>query len=161
MLTSYGPSPSQRTEVPGLGKIRSIAPLRVGAGLVLFFFYALGPAVESYKMIWKHEAWALVPILQKAHVPFPDVLGSVAVGIALVVSIAWITGFLTRLFSIIFLPVIVGAIVVVERLNAEAQAGICWLFFFITITLVMYGSGLVSVDALFRLGSRPKKKKGY
>ena len=162
MFTSYGPSPaSSNQDSSALHRLRTLAPLRVGAGLVLFFFYALGAGVQSYKMIWKHEAWSLVPILEKAHVPYPNVVGAVATGIAIVVSVAWVTGFLTRFFSLVFLPVIIGALIVVERLNAEAQAGVCWLFFFITITLVMYGSGLVSVDALFRLGSRPKKKKGY
>ena len=161
MLTSYGPSPSSKQEIPGLKNLRTIAPLRAGAGLVLFFFYALGGAVQSYKMIWKHEPWALVPVLQQAHVPYPDIVASVAVGVALIVSVAWVTGFLTRFLSLVFMPVIIGALVVVERLNAEAHAGVCWLFFFITLTLVMYGSGLVSVDALFHLGSRPKKRKGY
>ena len=161
MLTSYGPSPSSSNEIPGLQRLRSIAPLRVGAGLVLFFLYALEAAVHSYEMIWKHVPWSLNASLQKAGVPYPQVLGPVASGIAIVVAVAWVTGFLTRFFSIVFLPVIIGAIVVVERLNAESLAGECWLFFFITITLIMYGSGLVSVDALFRLGSRPKKQKRY
>ncbi len=161
MLTSYGPNPSAKNELPGLSHLRTIAPLRVGAGLVLFFLYGLEAAVHSYELVWKHVAWPLVATLGKAGVPYPHVLGPLATGIALVVSVAWVTGFLTRLFSFIFLPVIIGAIIVVERLNAENLAGVCWLFFFITITLIMYGSGLVSMDALFRLGSRPKKKKSY
>lgn len=161
MLTSYGPSPSAKSELPGLKHLRTIAPLRVGAGLVLFFLYSLEAAVRSYELVWKHVDWPLIATLTKAGVPYPQVLGPAATGIAIVVSVAWVTGFLTRLFSCLFLPVIIAAIVVVERLNAESLAGVCWLFFFITITLIMYGSGLVSVDALFRLGSRPKKKKNY
>ncbi len=159
MLTSYGASPSAKPELPGLRNLRTIAPLRAGAGLVLFFFYGLNAGLRSYEMIWKHVPWPLVNTLEQARLPYPNVLASIAAGVAIVVSIAWVTGFLTRLFSLLFLPVVIGALIVVERLNAEGQAGICWLFFFITLTLVMYGSGLVSVDALFRLGSRPKKKK--
>ncbi|MDB6119396.1 MAG: DoxX protein [Verrucomicrobiaceae bacterium] len=161
MLTSYGRSPSAKNDTPGLKNLRTLAPLRVGAGLVLLFLYGLEAAVRAYEQVWKHVNWPLIATLGKAGVPYPDVLGPVAAGMALIVAGAWITGFLTRLFSFLFLPVITGAIIVVERLNAENQAGVCWLFLFITVTLIMYGSGLVSLDALFHLGSRPKKKKGY
>jgi uncharacterized membrane protein YphA (DoxX/SURF4 family) len=162
MLTSYGPSPSNSNhETPGLRRLRSIAPLRVGTGLTLFFLYALEASVHAYELVWKHVPWPLVETLKKAGVPYPHFIGPAATLVALIVSITWVTGFLTRLFSIVFLPVVIGAIVVVERLNAEAQAGVCWLFLFITLTFIMYGSGLVSVDALFKLGSRPKKKKHY
>ncbi|MDB6138626.1 MAG: DoxX protein [Verrucomicrobiaceae bacterium] len=161
MLTSYGPSPSANNEVPALTRLRTLAPLRVGTGLVLFFLYALEAAVHSYELVWKHVPWPLVATLQKAGVPYPQFLAPTATGLALIVSVAWITGFLTRLFSFVFLPVIISAIIVVERLNAEGQAGVCWLLLFITLTLIMYGSGLVSADALFHLGSRPKKKKRY
>lgn len=161
MLTSYGPSPSAKPEGPGLHHLRTIAPLRIGAGLILFFLYALEASVRSYELIWKHIPWAMTDTLQKAGIPYPGILAPAAAGIALVVAIFWVLGFLTRLFSIVFLPVNIGAIIVIERLNAESQAGVCWLFLFVTLTLILFGSGLVSVDALFHLGSRPKKKPRY
>ncbi len=161
MLTSYVPSTSAKSEGPGLHHLRTIAPLRIGAGLVLLFLYGMEAAVRSYEMIWKHVPWAMTATLQKAGLPHPEVLGPIAAGIALIVAVCWVFGFLTRLFALVFLPVNIGAIVVVERLNAESQAGVCWLFLFVTVTLILYGSGLVSVDALFHLGSRPKKKSRY
>jgi uncharacterized membrane protein YphA (DoxX/SURF4 family) len=161
MLTSFGPSPSAKTEGPGLHHLRTIAPLRIGAGLVLLFLYALEGGVRSYEAVWKHVPWEMTTTLQKAGMPYPQVLAPLAAGIALVVAVFWVLGFLTRLFSIVFLPVNVGAIIVVERLNAESQAGVCWLFLFVTVTLILHGSGLFSVDALFQLGSRPKPKSRY
>jgi len=161
MFTSYGPSPPAKPEGPGLRHLRTIAPLRIGAGLVLFFLYALEASVHSYEMVWKHIPWELTAILHKAGIPYPDVLAPVAAGVSLVVAVCWTLGFLTRLFAIVFLPVNIGAIIVVERLNAESQAGVCWLLLFVTFTLILYGSGLVSVDALFQLGQRPKKKSRH
>jgi uncharacterized membrane protein YphA (DoxX/SURF4 family) len=72
--------------------------------------------------------------------------------------VSWVIGFLTRLFAVIFLPVVITALVILQKAGS-VQVEAAWLSLFITVTLLLYGSGAVSVDQLFRLGQGGSKKR--
>ena len=65
-------------------------------------------------------------------------------------------GFVTRLFSAVFVPVVVGGMIVAQRLDAP-QLETCALYLPVALTLVLFGSGNVSLDFFFKLGRQPKE----
>lgn len=157
--TSYEPTqPPPQAENP-LKRLRTVAFLRVGAGLILLLYYGLGAAVQGYEFVWNGKPWEWVKLLTDAGFPMPHILAPVAGGITVITAVSWTVGFFTRLFSVLFLPVALGAIVLVERLNVPVHEPFVYSLVLITLTLMLYGSGYVSIDGLFKLVDRPKKKK--
>jgi uncharacterized membrane protein YphA (DoxX/SURF4 family) len=73
--------------------------------------------------------------------------------------VAWVLGFFTRLFAVALLPVIAGGLILAEKLNSEPHAIECWLLLFISLALIITGSGGLSLDGLFRLGAEPRSPK--
>jgi uncharacterized membrane protein YphA (DoxX/SURF4 family) len=143
-----------------LNGLRTIAVLRIGSGLVLFLAYALQATVEAWHFIWHSGRFALVGTLGQAGLPWANVLAPTVAFIAVTVSVAWVVGFFTRLFAALFLPIAFVALFVAARVGASESASVvAWLFVFISITLMLYGSGQISVDGLFRLGGRSKQRK--
>ncbi|MBL9116311.1 MAG: DoxX family protein [Verrucomicrobiaceae bacterium] len=160
LLTSFEPPRKPAAPEPGiLDGLRSPAVLRIGTGLVLLLYYGIPAVMRGYPYVWSGAAWDWPDILKQAGLPAPGILAPIAAGLIAAVGSAWTLGFLTRLFAILFIPVSAGAILVAEKLDAKAHQPFCYLLLFTTITLVLFGSGNISVDQLFKLVERPKKKK--
>lgn len=138
---------------------RTMVVLRAGAGLVLFLQYALEGGIRAWQYIWQQKPWAFIDALKVAGVPLHEAAGPAVAALALAVSVAWTLGFFTRLFSALFLPVLLVGLSLAGSLHTETHNTAGWLFVFIAITLILNGSGAISVDGLFQLASRPKKKR--
>jgi uncharacterized membrane protein YphA (DoxX/SURF4 family) len=67
----------------------------------------------------------------------------------------WAIGFLTRLFSFFAIPVGLGALVIAQLIDPARVEGVL-LYLSIAVTLLLFGSGNVSVDWVFNL-ARGKK----
>ncbi len=156
-LTSF--DSSRKTPPSPLDSFRTLAVLRMGAGLVLFFKYALEGSVKAWQFIWQHKPWDLVATLEQAGVIWPQVSACTAAFVALAVALAWILGGFTRLLSALFLPVLLVTLSMQSSLHVEAHATAAWLFLFIAITLLLYGSGRLSLDGLLQTYGRPKKRR--
>ena len=156
MLISSGdtkPKPKSAVD-DGLGQLfKSIAILRIGAGVSLAWFHGWPGVKSGCQFLWQEKPWEWVKVLDEARVPLPHL---VAPAIALVVAgvaLSWTLGFVTRLFSALFVPVAIGAIVIAHRLaSPEIETGVLYLA--IAFTLLLFGSGNVSLDFFFKLGSR-------
>ena len=158
-LTSFG-SPKPAAPLPNpLEALRSMAPLRIAAGLIVFLYFGLPAALQGYQYVWNGTPWSWVDMMTQGGFPAPKFLAPIAGGITVVTSVSWMLGFFTRLFAVCFLPVVLGAIVIVEQSGLQAYEPFIYLLLFVTAALVMYGSGVFSLDQLFRLVDRPKKKK--
>jgi uncharacterized membrane protein YphA (DoxX/SURF4 family) len=161
LLTSFEP-PLRKPAAPEpdlLSFLRSPAVLRIGVGLVLLLYYGIPAVAQGYPYVWRGAAWDWPDLFKQVGLPVPHLLAPITAGIIASVSVAWTLGFLTRLFALIFMPVSIGAIYMAEKMDATAHQPFCYLLLFVTFTLMLFGSGQVSVDQLFRLASRPKKKK--
>lgn len=137
----------------------AVAILRIGTGLLLFIMHGLEGLVRGWQFCWKQQPWAWVEQVALAGLPLAQVLAPAAAVITAGVGVAWVLGFFTRLFAFAFMPVVLGALFMAEKLNAEPHAIECWLLLFISLALLLTGSGAISVDKLFKLGARPRKKK--
>jgi uncharacterized membrane protein YphA (DoxX/SURF4 family) len=157
--TSYEPvQPTAKAEHP-LRRLRTTAFLRIGTGLILALYYGVAAATGGYEFVWNGKPWEWVTLLADAGLPVPHLLAPTAGAITILTAVSWIIGFFTRLFSAMFLPVAIGAIVVVERMDLSAHEPFAYALLLISATLMLYGSGYVSADGLFTLADRPKKKK--
>jgi hypothetical protein len=62
------------------------------------------------------------------------------------------------------MPVVIGFLILAPMAGA-IYIEAAWLYLLIAFTLLLFGSGAISLDKLFRLGeswsSRPRKKCGY
>lgn len=159
MLISSADTPSRSKPIvdEGLGKLfKSIAILRIGAGASLGWFHGWPGAKGAYQFLWKEEPWAWVKVLDDAHVPFPHLVAPAAALVIAAVAVCWALGFVTRIFAAIFIPIVISAIVVAHRLaSPEIETGVLYLA--IAFTLLLFGSGNLSLDFFFELGSRPKE----
>lgn len=147
---SRGGSAPAQTPLSSLFK--TIAIVRIGTGTLLMTRHGFAAAMNAYQFFWKEQSWAWVPAFNDAGVPYAHLVAPVVALMVAGVALSWILGFLTRLFAVVFLPIITTALVLLQKAGS-AQAETAWLYLFITVTLILFGSGSVSLDQLFRLGS--------
>lgn len=158
MLITVGDTPAKPVADEGLGQhLKSISILRIGTGAVLAWFHGWPGAVSAYRFLWKEQPWDWVGVLDKAHVPYPHLVAPAAAFVIAAVAISWLLGFVTRLFSAAFIPVAIGSMIVAHRLDSS-QIETCALYLPIAVTLLIFGSGNVSLDFFFRLGQQLKEQ---
>lgn len=137
---------------------QTVAIVRIGTGVLLMVQHGFSAAVSAYHFFWREEPWTWVPAFNQAGVPYAHLVAPLVALLVAAVALSWIIGFLTRLFAVIFLPVLITTLVLLHQAGS-AQAETAWLYLFITVTLLLFGSGAVSVDQLFRLGQGGSKKR--
>jgi uncharacterized membrane protein YphA (DoxX/SURF4 family) len=158
MLIPSDDTPAKPAAEEGLGRyIKSAAILRIGAGLVLARFHGWPGATGAYQFLWKEKEWDWIPVFYKAHVPYPHLVAPAVAFVIAAIALSWILGFVTRLFSAAFIPVIIGAMIIAQRLHSPHME-ICALYLAIAATLLLFGSGKVSVDLLFHLGQKKNEQ---
>ena len=131
---------------------KTIAIVRIGAGTLLMTRHGFSAAMSAYRFFWQEQAWSWVPAFNEAGVPQAHLVAPVVALVVAGVALSWILGFLTRLFAVVFLPIIITALILLQKAGS-VQAETAWLYLFITVTLILFGSGAVSLDQLFRLGT--------
>jgi uncharacterized membrane protein YphA (DoxX/SURF4 family) len=150
MLEYTGGNPAAaRSPIGSL--LKTVAILRIGTGVLLLTRHGAREAVNAYHFFWKEQAWDWVKAFSDAGIPNAVILTPLTALVLLSVGVCWTIGFLTRLFSVLFLPFVITAIVLLQKAGS-AYVEAAWLYLFIAVTLLLFGSGAVSVDQLFRLG---------
>ncbi|MFZ4763940.1 MAG: TQO small subunit DoxD [Roseimicrobium sp.] len=152
----FGNSSLSSSSTPIVGVI----PLRLGAGLTLLYMHAWEGAIQAWQHLWNQVPWETIGIVEKAGLPVPHALAIGAAAIAAFTGASWVLGFATRFASFVFLPVALGSLLVANRTEQSIAAETCLLYVLIALTLLVSGSGWLSVDSLFDLGKGKKPKKG-
>lgn len=159
MLISSGDTKAKSKPVidDGLGQLfQSIAILRIGAGASLAWFHGWPGLKGGYQFLWQEQPWEWVKVLDAAHVPVPHLVAPAVALIVAAVALSWTLGFVTRLFAALFIPVVIGAIVIAHRIaSPEIETGVLYLA--VAFTLLLFGSGNVSLDFFFKLGARGRE----
>ncbi len=157
MIEHIGGNPAANQN-PWGSLFKTIAILRIGAGVLLLTRHGWQAAQGAKTFLWDEQPWEWVKAFSDAGLPYPTLLAPTVAIIVASVAVSWCAGFLTRLFAVVFMPVIIG--VIVKAGPAYLEIG--WLYLLIAFTLLLFGSGAVSIDKLFRLGEswgQPKKNK--
>jgi len=158
MIEYYGENPSANTN-PWSALFKTIAILRIGTGLVLLTRHGIGLITDAYQFFWNEKPWELVKQFAEAGVPYAHLTTPLIAIVVAAVGLSWTIGFLTRFFAILFLPVIVTALIMLSQAGS-AHVEAAWLYGFITVTLLLFGSGAISLDKLFHIGgqlAQPRK----
>jgi uncharacterized membrane protein YphA (DoxX/SURF4 family) len=151
---SYDPS-----QTGPLAKFIGVIPTRLIGGISLLYLHGWTAAYDAWRHLWHSVPWGAIEYLQNASLPWPRVLALAAAGISFFTGASWILGFATRFASFIFLPVVLGALLVANRNELNYAAESCVLYFIISITLLVNGSGWFSVDAIFNAARNRSKVK--
>jgi len=157
MIEHIGGNPAANQN-PWSSLFKTIVILRIGAGALLLTQHGWVAAHEAYTFLWEEKPWIWVKSFADVGLPYPTLLAPTVAIIVAAVAASWCVGFLTRLFAVLFLPVVIGVLL---KGGAE-YTEVAWLYLMISVTLLLYGSGAVSIDGLFRLGERwgqPKKRR--
>ena len=162
MLDYVGGNPAANQN-PWSGLFKSIVILRIGTGVLLLTRHAWLAAMGAYQFLWEEKSWDWVKAFSDAGLPYPQFTAPAAAIILSAVAVSFTLGFLTRLFAIVFMPVLALFLIYAQK-EGSAQVETAWLYLLISFTLLLFGSGAISLDKLFHIGeswaSRPKKKKG-
>jgi len=163
MIDYVGGNPAANQN-PFSSFFKTISVLRIGAGIMLMTRHGWTAAAGAYQWIWKEQNWDWVKTFNDTGLPYAAVLAPTIAIVVAVVALSWITGFLTRLFAVVFMPVLIGFLILApEAGSIYVEAG--WLYLFISFTLLLFGSGVISLDKLFNIGEswsrRPKKRKNW
>jgi uncharacterized membrane protein YphA (DoxX/SURF4 family) len=157
MLLSAGEPVTRPTADVGFGSIlQTVSILRIGAGASLMYFHGWPGGIGAYRFLWEEKAWDWVSAFEKGGMPVPHLLAPLAAVMIALIAGGWAIGFLTRLFSFFAIPVALGALVIAQRIDPSQVEGV-FLYLAIAITLLLFGSGNVSVDWFFNL-ARGKKE---
>ena len=146
MLEYTGENPATPQSPVG-SLFKTVAILRIGTGTLLLTRHAITVLPAAYHFLWNNQPWDWASFMADNGIPY-----------AHLVAIFWVLGFLTRFFAVVFLPIAAGALILAQKVGSP-MAETCWLYIFAAITLLLFGSGAISLDKLFNLGQRPKKKK--
>lgn len=157
MLEYTGGNPAA-VQNPLSSLFKTVAIVRIGTGVLLMTRHGFSAAVSAYHFFWKEEPWAWVTSFRDAGIPYAHLVAPLVALIVASVALSWIVGFLTRLFAVVFLPIVITALVLLPQAG-PAHVEAAWLYLFITVTLLLFGSGAVSIDQLFRLGQGGTKKR--
>ncbi|MCX6855331.1 MAG: DoxX family membrane protein [Verrucomicrobia bacterium] len=143
---------------------KTISVLRIGAGVMLMTRHGWTAAVGAYQLLWKEQSWDWVKNFNDAGIPYPQFVAPAVALVVAVVALSWITGFLTRLFAVVLMPVLIGFLILSPQ-TGSIYTEAAWLYLFVSFTLLLFGSGAISLDKLFNFGEswsrRPKKRKGW
>jgi uncharacterized membrane protein YphA (DoxX/SURF4 family) len=161
MFTERGQSfsstrPNSDLDIGALFK--TISVLRIGAGLSLLWFHGWHGAHGAYHFLWKEQPWDWVDAFTKAALPAPHLTAPAVAALLAAIALGWTLGFLTRLFALVAVPLSIGAIVM-ARHSFPAHIETAILYLVISFTLLLFGSGNISLDGLFRLGRGGWRKK--
>lgn len=160
MIEHIGGSP-QRSNPSITAAFKTVLILRLGAGVLLFTLHGWRPALDAYHFLWEETPWDWVPAFDAAGLPMAHLLAPAAAIIIAAVGLSWIVGFLTRFFSALLIPVGLMSFKVVNQVEPAAIESV-YLYLLVAVTLLLFGSGAISVDGLFRLGAGGRKKNsGY
>jgi len=162
MIEHVGGSP-EANQNPWAQIFKSILVLRAGAGLLLMYRHGWQAVRDAYHFLWNEQPWTWVTLVKDAGLPLPHLLTPVLALVVTAVALSWITGFLTRLFAFLFLPLCGAFVLFASRAGSDA-AETGGLYLLTSLTLLMFGSGAISLDQLFRIGeswSAETKKKGW
>jgi hypothetical protein len=153
MLDYVGGNPAANQN-PWSSIFKTIAVLRIGTGVLLLTRHAWLAVNGAYAFIWKEQPWDWVKAFADAGLPYPQFTAPAA---------AIILGAVAISFAVVFMPVVVLFLIYAQKMHI-AQVETAWLYLLITFTLLLFGSGAISLDKLFHFGeswaSRPKKRKG-
>lgn len=162
MLDYIGGNPAANAN-PWSSLFKTIAVLRIGTGILLLTRHAIVGVLGAYEFLWKEQPWDWVKAFSEAGLPYPQFTAPAAALVLGAVAVSFTAGFLTRLFALLFMPVLILFLAYAQQM-AAAQVETAWLYLLISFTLLLFGSGAISIDKLFHIGeswaSRPKKKKG-
>ncbi len=133
------------------------SPLRIGAGITLLYIHAWNQAIFAWQYIRHQQTTDFIETIRSIGLPMPNITAVVIAIVTTLTAIGWIFGFYSRLLSLLFLPITLGALLVANRADQGFAAESALLYFFIALTILINGSGWLSLDAIF-IG-RPRKKR--
>ena len=152
MIEYYGENPAKPPNPVG-AFFKTIAFLRIGTGLTLLIRHGVAAVLGAYHFLWDETPWNWAKSFAKAEIPYPHLAAPAVAMVIASVGVSWTLGFLTRFFAILFLPVIITAIGILAR-SASPHLEAAWLYALISFTLLLFGSGSISIDRLFRLSDQ-------
>lgn len=145
-----------------IARFIGVIPLRLIGGVSLLYLHGWAGATAGWAHLWSNAPWDAIGFLERASIPMPRVMAIAAAAITAFTGASWILGFATRFASLVFLPVALGALLVANRAGQNYAAETCVLYFLIALTLLVNGSGWMSIDAIFNAArGRSKVKSAY
>lgn len=154
MLEHVGSNPRE-AEHPLASLVKTSAILRIGTGIVLMSRHAWDGIWNAYQFLWKEVPWTWVNAFTEEGVPLPYLAAPAVALLLFLVAAAFIVGFVTRLFSAILFTLCAVALLFAAD-DYAAFSGLGWLYLLVSFTLMLFGSGAVSLDQLIQLGTRSK-----
>lgn len=160
MIEYYGENPAANQN-PWSALFKTIAILRIGTGVLLLTRHGIAATMGAYQFLWNEQEWDWTKVFAANGIPYAMFTAPAVAIIIAAVGLGWTLGFLTRFFAVLFMPVIITTLVVLQR-QGSPQVEAAWLYAFISFTLLLFGSGAISLDKLFHIGGQlaaPKPRR--
>ena len=151
--------PGDNSQYDGPTPIIGVIPLRIGAGALLLYMHAWQQGILAWQHVWNQQPWDMITTLERAGFSplMGKIFGAAAAVVAMFTAVSWILGFVTRFSSVVFMPVVLGALWVCNKTDMPFRAEAAVLYFLVAVTLVVNGSGWLAIDTLFRLRQERSK----
>ena len=152
MIEYYGENPAAN-QSPWAALFKTIAILRIGTGVLLLTQYGITAVLSAYDFYLYENGWSWLKLFVDAGIPNAHLVAPAVAVVVAAVGVSWTLGFVTRFFAVVFLPLIVTTLVILHRAGS-VYVETAWLYTLISVTLLLFGSGAISLDKLFNIGQR-------
>jgi uncharacterized membrane protein YphA (DoxX/SURF4 family) len=122
--------------------------LRVAFGTMVLIIHGVHKAEEAFRHSANLAEWPLAREIHEMGVPAPVAQAAFATFVQLIAPVFVIVGLGTRIAAGLLAAVLVGA--VGQNLHAARDPQLALLYFFVAVTLTVWGGGRYSVDAALR-----------
>ncbi|MDG2125765.1 MAG: DoxX family protein [Verrucomicrobiales bacterium] len=139
--------------LPNLIRSTGGAVLRIGISTIIVIEHAWPEIMASAAHLWKKTHWPLIDTVTNFGAPFPQVTTPALVLLTFSASIALATGLLTRVSSSVLL---VLSLITYRWALSHGAAELSLLYIITFVSLVFFGGGHFSLDALFSIKKAEK-----
>lgn len=122
--------------------------LRIAFGILVFVVHGWHKAEEGARHLSSGADWGLAREIQEMGLPAPTVHAVGAAVVQLIAPLFIIAGLGTRPAAAALAAVLGGA--VAQNLHAGRDPQLALLYFIVAVTLAVWGSGRLSIDAALR-----------
>ena len=151
----YHSRPAPKSTAPCVVNDLGLLTLRFVTGLPMLFFQGWHQSFRAWAYVWDNKSWPLIEQFEKFGFAIPGFFATTLVIACTLCSLALLLGLYTRFNALLLLVLMLFILIVPVELSGNLNVQTLLLYAGLSLTLLFFGSGRISLDHLL---TRRKRK---